>query len=108
MLRKHSLPITVLLLPFALSACATPEQRLRTGLYNAGLSRAMSACMADKMVHQLSLVELERLASFASLKDRPLRDMTPAEITYKVRALRDEHILSVTVHAGISCAFDSH
>ena len=91
----------------ALSACATPEQRLQTGLYDAGLSKPVSACMASKMVHQLSLVELQRLQSLASLKETHIRDLTVAELFHKVRALNDGHILSVTTTAGLSCAIDS-
>ena len=41
-----------------LGGCATPETRLRTGLNNAGLSKAMSACMAERMVDRLSLLQL--------------------------------------------------
>ena len=90
-----------------LTACATPEDRLRTGLYDAGLSRPVSACMANKMVHQLSLTELQRLSSLSSIGRERIRDMSLGELYYKVRALRDEHILSVTTRAGLSCAIDS-
>lgn len=53
-MKRAALPLALLAL--ALAGCATPETRLRTGLNNAGLSKAMSACMAERMVDRLSLV----------------------------------------------------
>ncbi len=97
---------TVAVTTFALSGCATPEQRLRTGLTDAGLSKPVSACMARKMVHQLSLTELQRISSLASLKDARLQELSLAEMFDKLRALNDSHILSVTTKAGLSCAID--
>ena len=91
----------------ALAGCATPEQRLRTGLQDAGLSRPVSACMASKMVHELSLVELQRINSLASLKDTRIQQLSVGELLHRLRALNDSHILSVTSRAGISCAIDS-
>ena len=98
--------IFILGLGLTLTACATPEDRLRTGLYEAGLSKPVSACMASKMVHQLNITELQRINSLASIRNERLRDMTLGELYYKVRALRDEHILRVTTTAGLSCAID--
>lgn len=45
--RMRKLVVLVLL---TLSACAVPEAWLRAGLANAGLSRPMAACMAERMV----------------------------------------------------------
>lgn len=101
---RRIIPLAALLI---LTGCATPEERLRTGLYNAGLPGPVSACMARKMVHQLSLTELQRLASLGGLARRPIEDMSLNELYYRVRALRDDHILAVTSKAGLSCAIDS-
>lgn len=98
--------LMILASALTLSACATPEQRLQTGLYDAGVSKPISICMASKMVHQLSLTELQRLSSLASLKDSHIRDLTVGELFHKVRALNDGHILSVATTAGLSCAID--
>ena len=46
----------VALIALALSACATPETRVRTALMDAGLSQPIAACMADRMVDRLSLI----------------------------------------------------
>lgn len=94
----------LLALPLALSACATPEARLRTGLQDAGLSRAMSACMAERMVDRLSLVQLRRLSALGSLKDKRIADLTLDQFLHKVRALKDAEILAVSTSSAAICA----
>lgn len=100
---KLAVPAAALAL---LAGCATPETRLRNGLHDAGLSQPMSACMADRMVDRLSLLQLRRLAALGSLKDRPLRDLTLEQFLRKVRALKDAEILAVTTTSAAVCAFD--
>ena len=89
----------------ALAGCATPEARLRTGLNNAGLSAPMSACMAERMVDRLSLLQLRRLSSLGSLKDKRMSDLSLDQFLYRVRALRDAEILAVTTSSAALCAF---
>jgi hypothetical protein len=96
--------LTALLLTLLLAACATPETRLRTGLERAGLSPRISACMADRMVDKLSLVQLRRLQSLGSLGDARARGLSVADFLHKVRALRDPEILSETSKAAGACA----
>ncbi len=88
----------------ALAGCATPETRLRNGLNNAGLSEAMSACMADRMVDRLSLVQLRRLSALGSLKDKRIADMSLDQFLHKVRALKDAEILAVSTSSAAICA----
>ena len=87
-----------------LAGCATPEARLRTGLNNAGLSKAMSACMAERMVDRLSLVQLRRLSALGSLKEKSLGDLSFDQFLHKVRALKDPEILTVTTSSAALCA----
>ena len=87
-----------------LAGCATPEARLRTGLNNAGLPKAMSACLAERMVDRLSLVQLRRLSALGSLKDREITDLTLDQFFRKVRALKDPEILAVTTSSAAVCA----
>ncbi len=89
----------------SLAACATPETRLRTGLVNAGLSQSIAACMADRMVDRLSLLQLRRLGSLASLRDKKAGDLTLNQFLHKVRALKDPEILTVTTSSAALCAF---
>jgi hypothetical protein len=99
---KYFIP---LLLPLTLLAgCASPESRLRSGLYSAGLSHNTSTCMAQKMVDRLSLVQLRRLSSLGSLRDTRIADLSVAQFLHKIRALNDTGILDITTRAGLSCA----
>ncbi len=93
------------LLIVSLAACATPETRLRTGLVNAGLSQSIAACMADRMVDRLSLLQLRRLGSLASLRDKNAGDLSLNQFLHKVRALKDPEILAVTTSSAALCAF---
>jgi hypothetical protein len=95
-------PLVVLAL---VAGCATPETRLRNGLTKAGLPQGVAACMADRMIDRLSLLQLRRLASLGSLGDRPLRELTPEQFLRKVRALKDAEILGVTTSSAVVCAF---
>jgi len=94
------------LLALSLSACATPEKRLRTGLMDAGLSRAVATCMADRMAERLSLLQLRRLDSLAGLRDKNAGDLTLNQFLHRVRALKDAEILTVTVGSAAICSFD--
>ncbi len=65
-----------LTLLLALSACATPETRIRIALTDAGLSKPIAACMADRMVDRLSLVQLNRLNGLKKLHGQDMRKVT--------------------------------
>jgi len=101
-MKLAALPLIVAAL--MLAGCATPEARLRTGLNNAGLSKAMSACMAERIVDRLSLVQLRRLSALGSLKDKQLTDLSLDQFLRKVRALKDPEILTVTTSSAALCA----
>ncbi|WP_422059912.1 hypothetical protein [Sphingopyxis sp.] len=101
-MRLAALPLIAVSL--MLAGCATPEARLRTGLNNAGLSKAMSACMAERMVDRLSLVQLRRISALGSLKDKQLTDLSLDQFLRKVRALKDPEILTVTTSSAALCA----
>ena len=91
-----------------LMSCATvsPESRLRTGLIDAGVSPRMAGCMAERMADRLSLAQLRRLQSLASLRKSHMGDMTVDRFLFKVRALEDPEIFAVTSKAAIICAID--
>ena len=98
----RALPLAALAL--ALTSCASPQARLRTGLVDAGLSPRTAACMADYMADRLSITQLRRLQSLASVKKADYRDITLDEYLHKVRALRDTELLAVTGKAALVCA----
>lgn len=87
-----------------LSACATPETRLRTGLSDAGLSKSSSACMAKYMASRLSLGQLIRVSSLGNLKDKPVGEMSVNEFLHNVRALQDVKILSIASKSVLACS----
>lgn len=87
-----------------LGACATPEARLETGLASAGLSPAMSACMAKDMTPRLSLKQLLRLRDLSKLSDRNPRRTSIDAYLHQVRALGDAEIWSVATSAAARCA----
>ena len=92
--------VPLLALPLVLSACATPETRLRNGLQNAGLSKAMSTCMAGRMVDRLSLVQLRRLSALGSLKDREITDLTLDQF-FRMRSAAQETEIRHTVQLSV-------
>jgi len=96
-----------LLMAALLSSCATvsPESRLRNRLMEAGLSPRMATCMAGKMVDRLSLSQLRKLQSLASLRKTDMGEVTLDHFLHKIRALEDPEIFLVTSKAAISCSF---
>lgn len=93
-------------LALAVPACTTPspEARVRASLLNAGLSRPMADCMAQRLVDRLSIQELRKLGSLAKLKDKQIGDMSIDQLMRHVAALGDPHIVKVVTKAGIGCA----
>jgi len=83
----------------SLSACAVPEARLRAGLVNAGLSPPLAACMAERMVDRLSLMQLRRIGDLP----RARAAVSMAEFLHRVRSLRDPAILSVSASSAAVC-----
>lgn len=87
-----------------LAGCATPEQRVRSGLIDAGLSRPMATCMAERMVERLNLLQLRRIGRLGDLRDANMRELSVDQFLHRARALGDPEILAVmTTSAGL-CA----
>lgn len=90
-----------------LPACTSlsPESRLRSGLEEAGLSPRMAGCMAERMADRLSLMQLRKLQSLASLRKSHSGKMSMDQLLHKVRALQDPEIFAVTSRSALACAF---
>lgn len=88
----------------SLAACATPETRVRTALTDAGLSKPIAACMADRMVDRLSLLQLNRLSGLKKLRGQNMRKITVDEFLKRTRSLQDPEILGVVTSSGLICA----
>jgi hypothetical protein len=87
-----------------LTACATPETRVRTALMDAGLSKPIASCMADRMVDRLSLIQLNRLSGLKKLRDKDMRKLSVDEFLKRTRSLQDPEILGVVSSSGLICA----
>ncbi|WP_395636427.1 hypothetical protein [Sphingorhabdus sp.] len=88
----------------ALSACATPEKRVRTALMDAGLSQPIAACMADRIVGRLSLIQLNKLSGLKKLRGQDMRKITVEDFLKRTRSLQDPEILGVVSSSGLICA----
>jgi hypothetical protein len=106
MARRLRLAALPALAALALAGCATvsPEARVRSKLIEAGLAPPVAACMAGRMVDQLSIGQLKRLQSLGGLARHDMRRMSVDELAQRLRALRDPEIVSVVLRAGIGCS----
>ena len=90
---------------FSLTACgAVAENRIETALTDAGLSKPVSSCIADRMVDKLSMAQLR---SISELKDkageRPKEMGLPAFLLAH-RSDLDPEVYAVIAKAGVGCA----
>ncbi|WP_254913949.1 hypothetical protein [Sphingobium sp. Z007] len=101
---SRALLATALLL---LPACSSlsPESRLRAGLVEAGLSPQMADCMAERMVDRLSLAQLRKLQSLASLRKSHSGKASIEQLLHEAQALQEPEILAVTSSSALVCAF---
>lgn len=95
-MKRASPPLVLVTL---LPACAVPEARLRAGLVNAGLSPPLAACMAERMVDRLSLMQLRRIGDLPRAREA----VSVAEFLHRVRALGDSEVLSVSASSAALC-----
>ncbi len=59
--------------------------------------------MAERMVDRLSLVQLRRVQSLASIRNSHIGGLTVDRFLYKLRALEDPEIFAVTSKAAVAC-----
>jgi len=94
---RRAFPLIAVLV--LLAGCAVPEARLRAGLVNAGLSRTLAACMAERMVDRLSLMQLRRIGDLP----RARAALSMAEFLRRLRSLRDPEILAIGASSAAAC-----
>jgi hypothetical protein len=71
---------------------------------NAGLPQPIAACMADRMVDRLSLVQLNKLSGLKKLRGQDMRKITVEDFLKRARSLQDPEILGVVSSSGLICA----
>ena len=98
-------PLFLLLL--GLSACAQAfEGRVATRLAEAGLSRPMADCMAERWVERLNLVQLQKISGAADelQQDRGKGRLTVGRFIERIRAIGDPEIYGVVSSSSLVCA----
>ncbi len=98
--------LLLLLLPLLpLTACSQAfEGRIASRLDEAGLSRPMSECMAERWVKRLSLFQLRRIQRLAEELDSEGENLTVAGLIGRVREMDDPEIVEVVTRSTVMCA----
>ena len=99
----------LLMLPVVagLAACSQPfEGRIARNLEEAGLSRGMSECMANRWVERLSPGQLRKIADLAAGLKAEGRSVSLLGLADRVRRLEDPEIVEVVSTSAAGCAFN--
>ena len=64
----------------------------------------MAACMAERMVDRLSLLQLRRIGRLGDLRDSNVRELTVDQFLRRATALGDPEIVAVTTSSAAICA----
>jgi hypothetical protein len=98
-------PVPVALAALALAGCnAAYENRIESSLTGAGLSEPVAACVAERMVDQLSKSEIRAIARLGGkAKDRP-KGMSLTQFLARHRGELDTRTYGVLTRAGVVCA----
>jgi len=99
--------ILLLISLLAVSACAQPfEGRVASRLHEAGLSRRMSDCMAQRWVDRLSMFQLRKIQSLTNGVSRERDDgrLTVVRLVERVRKVDDPEIFEVVSSSAAICA----
>ena len=89
----------------AVAGCAQPfEGRVAAKLNEAGLSKRMADCMAERWVNRLSVIQLQKISGLAdALKDEGGK-LTVGRFIGEVRDLDDPEIVEVVTRSSVVCA----
>lgn len=95
--------LLIALLP--MSGCSQAfEGRIADRLDEAGLSRPMSECMAERWVKRLSLFQLRRIEKLAGELRGEAGNATVAGLIRRVREIDDPEIVEVVTRSTLVCA----
>jgi len=65
----------------------------------------MAGCMAKRMADRLTLAQLRKLQSLASLRKSHTGKISVEDMLREVRALQDPEIFAVTSTSALACVF---
>jgi hypothetical protein len=102
------LVLPLFLLPLA--ACAqTFEPGIATRLAEAGLSRPMAECMAERWVSRLNVGQLQKISGLAGdlQRERGQGQLTVGRFVERVAALDDPEIVGVVSSSAAVCALSA-
>ncbi|WP_116091645.1 hypothetical protein [Sphingomonas crusticola] len=95
--------VLILLPLLALAGCmATPEQRVKAALVNAGVAPRVAGCMAERMADRLSIEQLKELKALTNGR-KPGEKLSAKHILKRVASIGDPEVVSVTTKAAIGC-----
>lgn len=89
----------------SLSACATPETRIKNALIDKGLSEPLASCMADRMVDRLSAGQLLKISKLEKFENKDASDISAKDFLKYTRSLQDPKIVGVVSSSVIICSF---
>ena len=97
--------LAVLLSLSLLTGCvASPEQRVRVALVNAGVPDEVAHCMARRMVAKLSVDQLKELKQLEKLaRSESGEPLNAHRLLRQAEALDDPEVVKVTTRAVIGC-----
>ena len=87
------------------SCAAVAENRVTSALTDAGLSKPVATCIADRMVDKLSIEQLRRISRLKDKSEVRPAGMSIADFLIAHRGDLDPEVYSVLARAGVGCAF---
>ncbi len=90
-----------------IAACAQPfEGRIASRLAEAGLSRPMAECMAERWVDRLNVLQLRKISNLAEefRRERTEGRLTVGHFVSRVREMDDPEIVRVVSSSAVACA----
>jgi len=95
--------IALIALPLALSACATPAQRITSNLTELGVPPGQAQCMGGRLGERLSIGQLRRLQELTSIRAERLQRMSIRQIADKLTDDKDPGLVAEFLRAGVGC-----
>lgn len=99
-----ALMASAILTPLAAGCSAAVEQRVETGLAEAGLPPAMASCMAEIWADDLSVDQIREISRFADAVRDDDEALTVGRLVDHVRAWNDPEALAVVTASAARCA----
>ena len=94
----------VIFAPMAAGCSAAVEQRVETGLVEAGLPAAVASCMAEIWADDLSVDQIREISRFADAVQDDEQALTVGRLVDHVREWNDPEALAVVTASAARCA----